>query len=214
MDERFIIKDGGIVTERKCPHCGHLETGYIDKDGNFRPLTSGMIIQVIDRFPERHQLRTPHARSEAAFHSRVWIPPIVMGNKTLRIRYGILLPEDSIPDSITPMQYRRGYIYKIKYLIEKGDEEPLPVLLDRFFTAPHLAGGSPEEVAVSLWEELDEIRHPAILIERWLESRDQAIVMDIMKPFSKDEFNEIPPDNESIMDEFKSLRIEEFFESL
>jgi len=110
--------------------------------------------------------------------------------------------------------YRMGYLNKIRLLLEKGTSNPLPVILDRFFTAPHLASGTPEQITLSLWKELDEIRSPSLVVERWLESGDDKVVNEMIAPFTKRDLVSVPPDEKVILEELSSITLEDFFASL
>ena len=47
MNRNDLRNSMGIITTRKCPACGHHETGYISEDGSFKPLRPGDMISII-----------------------------------------------------------------------------------------------------------------------------------------------------------------------
>jgi hypothetical protein len=92
---------------------------------------------------------------------------------------------------------------------------PLPVILDRFFNAPHLASGDPKEIAEALWRELKEIREPALAVGKWLDNGDS----DALHSFTTAEGpNGLPLDGvssqEDLIREQEALSLEEFLELL
>jgi hypothetical protein len=66
-------------------------------------------------------------------------------------------------------------------------QTPIALILDRTFSAPHLASGDPKAIAAALWSELDEIRRPAILMERWIEGPDASNFANLIYPRSAEE---------------------------
>jgi transcriptional regulator with XRE-family HTH domain len=52
VKEISLNKEGaikGVVTARKCEHCGHHEIGVITKEGYYHPLKSGMEVELTER---------------------------------------------------------------------------------------------------------------------------------------------------------------------
>jgi hypothetical protein len=207
-------KGMGIIASRRCPHCGHHEVGYVDDKGMFHPLKPGMKIQIMELDIHRSEVLKHKSVELTSTYEKVWIPPPVLGHKILRIRYGIWIREDQDFEKMDSRLYRMGYLNKIRLLLEKGTSNPLPVILDRFFTAPHLASGTPEQITLSLWKELDEIRSPSLVVERWLESGDDKVVNEMIAPFTKRDLVSVPPDEKVILEELSSITLEDFFASL
>ena len=208
-------KNRGIVTSRQCPYCGHHEVGFIDSEGVFHPLRPGMRIEVFSLAPSHvippdHQLQDTEEIKEYS----VWIPHPALRNRILRIRYGVWIQKDQLPVEMNPVLYKVSYLNKIRLLIEKGAELPLAVVFDRFFTAPHLAGGTPEQITYNLWRDIEEIRRPVMAIERWLKSPDTETERELIRPFKPDDIRDKPPSEEEINSEFASLKLVEFLESL
>ena len=126
-----------------------------------------------------------------------------------------MIDETQIAGDITGAIYREAYLKKLQYLIEKESDTPLPVILDQFFSAPHLATGNARQVAETLWRELDEIRQPVLLLEEWLETHENDLFDRLMYSKTRDETEDIEPvSDDSFIEELEGLSLGEFFELL
>lgn len=219
MKENNVVLTG-IVTSRACPACGHHEVGLATSDGGFYPLKPGMAIRIIgpsgiihpsiDEAPDREVLPP----EDIAGHSP-WVPDPVMFHRKLRQKYGVMVRSDVMCNPMTPEIYRAACLDKLKELLEKEVYVPLPVILDRFFTAPHLASGNPRQIAEAMWRELKEVREPARRVEEWLVSRDPSLFAEETgNDDSKDEIAGEYPGSESVLEELKELSLEDFLRLL
>jgi hypothetical protein len=211
----------GIIAWRKCPSCGHHEVGYTTEDGVFYPLKPGTMIQILDG-PETV---LPAAEAElfekaATEEERVdgsefkgWVPDPVQGNKRLRLKYGVLVKGPSFTEMSEEL-YRFAYLGKLERLIEKVIHTPVAVLLDRFFTAPHLAAGNPMQITEAMWRELEEIRRPVHLVADWLEKQDEDTLNKLVHPIAKQDLDHERMSEAEQKKELEELSLEEFLELL
>ncbi len=234
----------GIVTARPCPRCGHHEVGYVTRDGAFHPLKPGTTIEVLDGVQPSDLEHThpqavlqpheafppgfdpPPSLSGEAFegHEAVqppqvsertpWIPEAIRGDRRLRKKYAVPVASTGKGRDMTPQAYRLAYLEKLKDLIERENSTPLAVILDRYFTAPHLGAGTPEEVAKSLWEDLDEIRDPVTRLSAWLTNRDDRSLARMIHPLSREDMGRERVSDEALARELGDLSLEEFFDLL
>ena len=109
--------------------------------------------------------------------------------------------------------YRNAYLNKLKLLIEKEQETPLPIILDRFFSAPELAGGNPGQIAEYLYEEIEDVKYPAIKMIEWLDKTDNENIENFI-PESIEKTGNEPINNDQLIVEFNKLTLEDFFEML
>ena len=141
-------------TTRKCPHCGHHEIGFVTQDGEFHPLRPGTPIRLDESpspggpFREQRETRLQAEEEEQARY-RVWVPEPFRGDRELRRKYSVMVKEPLFQGEMSGGLYELAYAEKLERLIEKELDIPLPVLLDRFFAAPHLASGNPRQTGVS-----------------------------------------------------------------
>ncbi len=177
----------GFIEPRQCPCCGHHEVGLRTPQGEFIALRPGMRVQLLeqpagaDGLPRPQESDRPAAVASAALTADPdlvpWVPEPVRGHPALRLKYGVLLPQGLLSRGLDEPTYRAAHLQKLRNLIDREAGAPLPVLLDRFFTAPHLAAGDAKEVALRMWAELPEIRRPVRLVAEWLEHPDRASLM-------------------------------------
>ena len=216
------IPSKGTITSRKCPVCGHHEIGYTTEEGTFHSLKPGDLIQVIEG-PELSPRPTVDKSSPISnvekiesreSKYRIWVPEPVRGDKTLCLKYGVLVKEEFLSGEISGEIYRAAYLEKFQRLIEKEVNTPIPVILDRFFTAPHLGSGNPRQVAEAMWRDLDEIKGPVVLVSRWIEKRDEESLAKMIYPGSKDDLGDQPESDKKIERELKELSLEAFLELL
>lgn len=216
-NDRFLP---GIVSTRECPTCGHREVGYTTQDGVFHPLRPGTVIGLLqDNGTHREVFRQEDAGPGAMIRGgggddRVydpWVPDPVLGDRKMRLKYGVMVRRDHPEERISPRLYRLAYLEKLRYLIEKEVFIPIPVILDRFFTAPQLASGDSKQIADAMWHELSEIREPALSVEKWLEQGDPKVFHG---GATEAGVRTLPleevPGPEDLMRELDSLSLEEF----
>lgn len=213
----------GIVTARKCPHCGHHELGIVGEDGIFHALSPGMRVQVLGKYenesqtePDLPPIRPADSHNESApSGSLPWAPETILDNPVLRKKYGVMLPPEGGHAPPTPSEYRAAYLGKLTGLLAKEDYPWVAVLLDQYLKAAHLAYGEARETADALWRELEEIRKPAERVEAWLENPDQEKEKALLDGCSKSEFRGITLASAgSFSAELASLSLEEFLSSL
>ena len=212
----------GIVTSRECPLCGHHEIGYITRDGVFHPLKPGTRIKTLlePQDPVVNEMVSsgfqvfPNEETVDPSRYKVWIPEPLRGIQRCRLKYGVLMEETSFAEEISKEAYAFAYLEKLGRLIEKEIHTPVAVLLDRYFSSPHLAAGDSRQMARALWEELDEIRDPVVLVEGWLEKRDEASVKKMIHPVTEEELVDQPVSEEEQRKELEDLSLEEFLELL
>ncbi len=216
------IESGGIITSRKCPTCGHHEIGYTTRGGLFHPLRPGTLIQILSS-PEisvglkegkEHPNDGVEEKEPHAPQYKIWIPDPVRENRRLRLKYGVMVGEEWVAEKISENVYRVAYLEKLQRLIEKDISTPLPVILDRFFTAPHLAAGSPQEITEAMWRELDEIKRPVLLVSEWLEKQDEESLARMIHPIAIEALTEHPITLEQQQEELEGLTLKAFLELL
>ena len=212
----------GIITSKKCPLCGHHEVGYTTEDGVFYPLKSGTVIQILDD-PEialhtaeasAYGKGTPEEEEVDRSQYGVWIPDPAKGDKRLRLKYGVLVKGPSLTGQMSGEVYRLAYLGKLEHLIEKEIHTPLAIILDRFFTAPHLAAGNPMQITEAIWRELEEIRRPVQLVTEWLEKQDQETLNRLIHPVARQDLGHQPISEAARKKELEELSLEEFLELL
>jgi hypothetical protein len=209
----------GVVESRKCPLCGHHEIGFVTEDGEFHILRPGTQIQVGE--PTSHGgtahgiLETPlPTDEEEQVRDRLWIPQSLRADRALRLKYGVMVREHLIKGDMSEGLYELAYIEKLERLIEKVLDVPLPVILDRFFNAPHLGSGNSRQIAESMYRELDEIKRPVRLMWEWLERRDDRSLAELIAPKSIEALGQEPAEDAQAEQELKGLTLEEFLEML
>ncbi len=208
----------GVVTSRRCPTCGHHEVGIISKDNTFHPLRPGTWVQILEGGPPE----TPRGEgpdlpvgvsprvSKKESRVRPWVPAPVRGNRSLRQKYGVILPADLSAGRIDGKLFEAAYLEKLRRLIEREVDIPVAVILDQFFTGPHLASGSPKQIALNMWQELEEIRRPVELMKSWLESPNEERFANLIAPVTKDDLEATPISEEEIEKDLDQLSLEEF----
>jgi hypothetical protein len=210
----------GIITARDCPSCGHHEIGVITEDGTFFPLRPGTWIQVLGDMPAQSSLSTGTNQEpleispdkEEKVPGKVpWAPPHTKKFRSLSLKYGIMIPEDQKSVPMNHEIFEKAYLQKIRHLIEKEKDQPLPVILDQFFAAPHLATGTPEEIALNMWNELEEIREPAEKIGQWLDSPESELP-GWMPPESEEKPLERDMKDSDLSEELEKMTLEEFLD--
>jgi hypothetical protein len=209
----------GTITTRQCPACGHHEVGYTTQDGVFHALKPGDRLQVFE--PESitvpltlsSNTKGPIPREEVNNQYEefdIWVPEPVQCDRSLSMKYGVLIPSRLWDGDMTDLFYEMAYLQKMIMLIEKESFTPLPFLLDRFFSAPNLATGSPKQIAQALFQELKEIKEPVMRIREWLEKQDDASLEKLIHPKSTESLNDTPIRHENLKQALQDLTLEEF----
>lgn len=196
--------------------------GYTTEDGVFYPLKPGVQIQILDG-PEvalptaEAQVYDSAATEEEQVDPsqiKVWVPDPAKGDKRLRLKYGVLVKRPSLVGQMSGELYRLAYLGKLERLIEKEIHTPVAVILDRFFTAPHLAAGNPMQITEAMWHELEEIRRPAQRVTEWLEKQDEETLNRFIYPFTRQDLDDQPISEAEQKKELEELTLEEFLELL
>ena len=212
----------GIITSRQCPACGHHEIGYTAGDGTFHVLRPGDRIQVFEtglpeKIPEPQKDdrgNTNETGVQEEDEILPWVPDPIKCDRALGIKYGVLLGREILSGGMTGTTYETAYIQKLRRLIERETFTPLPVILDRFLSAPNLASGNPKQIAQTLFNELDEIREPVERIREWLEKRDNESLEKMIYPVPLESLNGDPLNDNEIKEGLESLTLEDYLEML
>ena len=152
--------------------------GILDDNGVFHPLGPGMRIKVLADSPKQESgPKGPQGISEKNLkHHRTpaglmpWVPDPVKKDRRLRLKYGVMIKGDRAKVSMDIELFKAAYIEKLQRLIEQESSTQAAVLLDRYFATPHLASGSPGEIALNMWEELEEVRRPVEIVRAWIKN--------------------------------------------
>ncbi len=212
----------GNIISRKCPTCGHHEIGLVTEDGSFHPLKSGMFAEIFPGAPSPKPL--PHSAAAAAPLRKhtgkgekldAWIPDPAKKNKKLRLLYGVLIPSDLFDQGMDTTRYDAAYLHKLEMLIEQEKETPLAVILDRFFTTPHLASGDSRDIASAMLEELDEVRAPVEDVHAWLaDGTETALLGKGAAPEKREDQEASLPGPHDMQRELQALTLEDFLSLL
>ena len=212
----------GVITSRKCPACGHHEVGYETSNGSFVPLMPGDMVGVFGKSS------TPGFTAEAEGFTKElssdnendfselepWVPDPLRSDRPLRCKYGVLINKDMVKGEMSPALYEMAYKQKLMRLMEKEVYTPLSVILDRYFTAPHLATGDPKQVVDALWAELEEIRTPVESVREWLENMDNESLIKMIHPRSINDLKNETVSNEQLRQELDDISLEDFLEMI
>jgi len=209
----------GMVTSRECPHCGHHEIGFVTQDGEFHSLSPGTFIRIVEPpsqvGPVRDKSETPiPTEREEQGRDRLWVPEPLRGDRVLRLKYSVLVKEHLFKGEMLGELYELAYLEKIEKLIEKVLDVPLAVILDRFFSAPHLASGDSRQIAEAMYRELDEIKRPVELMRGWLERREDRSLAELIAPKAIEAIGQEPAEDAQIEKELNDLGLEEFIQML
>jgi hypothetical protein len=209
----------GTVASRECPLCGHHEIGFVTEDGEFHPLRPGTPIQVceppspVERVRDKPEAAVSTEKEEQLGH-RLWIPEPLRGDRALRLKYSVLVRSHLSQGGMSGGLYELAYVEKIEKLIDKVLDVPLPVILDRLFSAPQLASGNSRQIAEAMYRELDEIQRPVLLMKGWLERGDDQSLGDLIKPKTLERLGHEPASDTQIETELENLSLVEFLEML
>ncbi|MFC1532825.1 hypothetical protein ACFL7M_05625 [Thermodesulfobacteriota bacterium] len=212
----------GIITSRQCPTCGHHEVGYTTSDGTFHPLKPGDMVQVIEQglpatppqILQNMGEKIPALKDDESIAYDIWVPDPVQCNQFLSMKYGVLIPSGLLKGEMTEAFYEMAYKQKLIMLLDKELFTPLPILLDRFFSAPNLVTGNPKQIAEAIFQELNAIKGPVIRVKEWLEKKDDASLEKLIHPKSIDSLNGQSMNDDQIKQALQDLSLEEFFELL
>lgn len=212
----------GAITARKCPTCGHHEVGFEDSEGHFYPLNPGDMVQVLrnplspgaDDSPEYSSDIEEEEQGINLDDFDVWVPKPLRGNGILRCKYGVIFRKGLLKGDMQTSFYEMGYMNKLYQMIEKVTDIPLPIILDRYFVAPNLATGNPAEIAKAMWDELDEIRQPALLVMEWLDKKDEESLKKMIHPMTMDDLKGDEISDNDLKMELDSFGLEDFLETL
>ena len=219
MTDHKKMPFSGTVTTRNCPACGHHEIGLVSENGVFRPLKTGTRVVIMDdmypaQMPSSGGTKPPiHEPPEEAtqiLKGRFWIPEPLKGDRRMRIKYGVAIPEQMASVPLTGPVYESAYLQKLQFLLEKEIHVPIAVILDRFFVAPHLASGEPRDMAAGMWKELEEIRRPVEQIAAWLEKPDEENLQLLIQPDTMEKLESAPISGEAALEEQRALDLEDF----
>jgi hypothetical protein len=215
----------GIVASRTCPLCGHNLVGFTTGDGEFHALKPGTPIRLLEGPELPTADKRPKGLEPGGFQTQgqeerdsywVWVPAPARPYRHLRLKYGVPLKEDLMAEEIPSPLYQSAYVDKLRRLIEKETYVPVPVILDRFFTAPYLASGDPKQIAEAMWQELKEIRGPALAVASWLDHGDPDALLSFAttaEPAGAPAPQGVPKQQDLILEQ-EALSLEEFLELL
>jgi hypothetical protein len=147
---------------------------------------------------------------------RLWVPEAMRGNKHLYLKYGVTVPGGRREETLEMdgLLYERAYLEKLRQLIDRETLTPLAVILDRVFTAPHLASGDTNAIAQRLFSEIHEVRHPVELMKAWLQTGDNAHLEALIHPVTMDQLTAPPAEDALIHAEMTALGLEDFLNLL
>lgn len=214
----------GIVTARKCSHCGHHEVGLVTLEGVFHPLLPGMLVQVLEPAslkltasepPHRETARPDVVRTSEAEPKQPWAPDPVLNSAPMRLKYGVLLSEQGGGPAIDGPRYIAAYIEKIAALAAKEDHPWTAVLLDQYLKAAYLAYDDPRQTAQALWSQIEEIRRPAERVAEWLQNPNEATRKALFEAIGPEREDASQPiSSADFAAEIEALTLERFLELL
>jgi len=211
----------GTVTSRKCPTCGHHEIGITTQEGVFYPLRPGTRVQVLPAQPEQAPLSDEPSASFAAYkqkdtrpEQRPWVPEPVKSDRSLRLKYGVMVRASLDFSHMNSDIFQAAYLEKLGALIEKEVDSPIAVILDQFFNSPHLAAGDPWEIALAMWQDLEEIRQPVVLVKAWMKDPTEENLQKLLQPTPNKSMPEKPATDAELEKELEQLTLSEFLSLL
>lgn len=212
----------GTVSSRKCPACGHHEIGITTKEGVFYPLRTGTLVQVLNSHPEKAPTSKEASstrldvkqKEEDQTEKRAWAPEPVKCQKSLRLKYGVMIGADIDSERMSSSVFQTAYLEKLRNLIEKEVHTPIPVILDQFFTSPHLASGDAGEIALAMWDDLEEIRQPVMLVKAWMEEPEEENLRELLRPTSEEKLSGMSVSDRELKKELEHLSLREFLNLL
>ena len=90
----------------------------------------------------------------------------------------------------------------------------MPVILDKYFIAPHLASGDSKQIAEALWNEIQEIREPVKKVREWLEHECTENLENMIYPVTTGDLQDLKIDENDFKEELSTMTLEDFFETL
>jgi hypothetical protein len=212
----------GIITARDCPSCGHHEIGITTSGGTFLPLKPGIWVQILKDGPALKALNPQEqthdhrrqCRPETEPEKVPWAPAPALKFQSLVLKYGVMIPAGLKSENIDGDVFERAYLQKLRSLIEKQTEKPLAVILDQFFAAAHLASGDPGEIALNIWNELDEIREPAERVRQWFTRPEGEGISLLTKDVSQESPFGSSMNDSQLSEKLENLTLEEFLSLL
>lgn len=196
--------------------------GITLKDGTFFPLRPGTRIRILEGHPAQvlgtEEFGAPSEKPTQVVETETtlkpWVPAPVKGDRSLRLKYGVMVKEDLLASQMNGETFQSAFMDKLRSLIDKEVNVPIAVILDRFFTAPYLASGNPREIAFRMWDELEEIRRPVVLVKAWIEDPNEERLLDLIHPKSEENLSSRPPSAAELQKELMELSLEEFLRLL
>jgi hypothetical protein len=125
-----------------------------------------------------------------------------------------MIREDLDPNAVNSTIFQAAYLEKLQHLIEKEVHIPIAVLLDQFFTSPHLASGEPGEIALAMWQELEEIRRPVLLVKAWMDDPGEKNLQNLLQPQKMESSPDKPLSDAELEKELEHLTLKEFLSLL
>jgi hypothetical protein len=138
------------------------------------------------------EIREPLEGPVQPLKGRFWVPEPLKGDRRMRMKYGVTIPEQMASVPLTGTIYESAYRQKMQVLLEREVHVPVAVLLDRFFVAPHLASGEPRDMVNNMWEELEEIRRPVERVTAWLEKPNEESLQLLIQPDDMEKLENAP----------------------
>jgi hypothetical protein len=191
----------------------------VTQDGEFHPLRPGTPVRVyeplspVERIRDKPEASAPREKEEQVRH-RLWIPEPLRGDRTLRLKYSVLVKRNWSQGGMSGGLYELAYVDKLDRLIDKVYDVPLPVILDQRFNAPHLASGNSRQIAEAMYRELDEIQRPVALMKGWLERGDDQSLRNLIAPKSINDLGRDPAEDAQVERELEMLTLEAFLEMI
>jgi len=172
--------------ELRCNRCGETQYILITQDLEIIKVRNGLEVFLPSSnttFTLEQGLRCASNETPTPTDSSTvpWAPWFALDDACAMAVYGVRLPKEALEKGLTSELYSNLYLYKLVHLLEQWDGEPIPVLLDRYFTAPYLGAGEPQQVLLDMWQNLDEIRKPVGDVMKLIESGKPISLLETSK---------------------------------
>jgi hypothetical protein len=175
------------------------------------PQVPHMSTLTADDLPENVSTRETEPQTKL----KPWLPAPCMGNKNLRLKYGVMIDKDIIENArVDAVTYAAAYLQKLEQLIEKEVHTNIVVSLDMHFSAPQLASGDSGQIAINMWQEFEEIRQPVKKMGAWLENATEENLLDLTHLDSPAKNPDKVVNNETLKKELEQLTLENFLETI